>query len=68
LRRWVTSADRAGKEVIVVVCSAASHGVQAHIREDLRGLDYTFADKGMSEHPRYLEWMASAIEETAASL
>jgi len=66
LRRWITSAQRAGKDVIVVVCSAASYGVQAHIREDLRGLDYTFADRGLAEHPNYLLWINAAVEERLA--
>jgi hypothetical protein len=66
LRRWITSAQRAGQDVIVTVCSTASFGVQAHIREDLRGLDYTFADRGLSEHPNYLEWIEVAVEERLA--
>ena len=33
------------------------------MRADLRGLDYVFADKGMSEHPKYVEWIASVIDE-----
>lgn len=68
LRRWIQKASGNGQDVIVVAIAAASHGVQTHIRQDLRGLNYTFADKGMSEHPKYLEWLASAIEETVASL
>lgn len=67
LRRWIKRADDSGKDVIVVAIAAASHGVQTHIRNDLRGLDYTFADKGMSEHPKYVEWLESAISETIAS-
>ena len=63
LRRWVKKAGDQGQGVIVVALAAASHGVQAHIRQDLRGLDYTFADKGMSEHPKYVEWLAAVIEE-----
>jgi sirohydrochlorin cobaltochelatase len=66
LRRWITSAQRAGKSVIVTVCSTASFGVQAHIREDLRGLDYTFADKGLSEHSNYQKWIETAVEERLA--
>lgn len=66
LRRWITSAQREGKNVIVAVCSSASYGVQAHIREDLRGLDYTFADRGLSEHPNYLKWIEVAVEERLA--
>lgn len=68
IRRWIKKANENGQDVIVVAIAAASHGVQQHIREDLRGLEYTFADKGMSEHPLYVEWMKSAIDETVASL
>lgn len=68
IRRWITKANDQGQDVIVVAIAAASHGVQQHIREDLRGLDYTFADKGMSEHPNYMIWMESAINATMASL
>jgi len=67
LRRWIKKADDSGQDVIVVAIAAASHGVQTHIRNDLRGLNYTFADKGMSEHPKYVEWLASAIDETLAA-
>ena len=63
LRRWITSAQRTDKEAIVVVCSTASHGFQAHVRQDLRGLDYRFAAKGLSEHPNYVKWIQAAIEE-----
>jgi hypothetical protein len=33
------------------------------VRQDLRGLDYTFAAKGLSEHPNYLKWIQATIEE-----
>jgi hypothetical protein len=68
LRRWIKKGDEQGQDVIVVAIAAASHGVQTHIQQDLRGLDYTFADKGMSEHPKYLEWLSAAIDETIATL
>jgi hypothetical protein len=67
LRRWVTSAQRQGKEVIVTVVTSGSFGVQAHIREDLRGLDYRFAKKGLVEHPNYLKWLEKAVEERLAA-
>jgi sirohydrochlorin ferrochelatase len=66
LRRWITSAQRQDKTVIVAVVTAASFGVQAHIREDLRGLDYVFAEKGFTEHPNYLKWIQVAVEERLA--
>ena len=61
LRRWVQTAERKDQDVIVVAIAVASHGVQAHIRQDLRGLKYTFADKGMSQHPKYLQWLDASI-------
>ena len=68
LRRWVKQADGKGRDVIVVALAAASHGVQTHIRQDLRGLDYRFAEKGLSEHPKYIDWTVSAIEEAIDGL
>jgi sirohydrochlorin cobaltochelatase len=67
LRRWITSAQREGKDVIVTVCSTASFGVQQHITQDLRGLDYAFADQGLSEHPNYQKWIEAAVEERLAN-
>jgi len=66
LRRWITSAQRSGKKVIVTVCATNSFGVQQHIREDLRGLDYAFAEKGLAEHPNYLKWIETAVDERLA--
>jgi sirohydrochlorin cobaltochelatase len=66
LRRWITSAQRQGKDVIVTVCSTASFGVQAHIKQDLRGLDYAFAEQGLSEHPNYQKWIEAAVAERLA--
>ena len=63
LRRWITSAQRRGQKVIVTVAATASFGVQEHVREDLRGLDYAFADKGFNEHPNYLKWIDAAVDE-----
>jgi sirohydrochlorin cobaltochelatase len=63
LRRWVTSAQRSGQDVIITVATSASFGVQAKVRQDLRGLDYAFADKGMTEHPNYLKWIEATVAE-----
>ena len=68
LRRWIKKADDEGQDVIVVAIAAASHGVQQHIIQDLRGLNYTFAEKGMSEHPRFIEFLVDQIDETVAGL
>ena len=68
LRRWIKKADDDGLDVIVVAIAAASHGVQQHIIQDLRGLNYTFAEKGMSEHPKFIEFLESQVNDTVAGL
>lgn len=67
LRRWVEQAGRQGNEVIVVAIAAASFGVQTHIRQDLRGLKYTFAEKGLAENPKFVQWVEAVIDESLAA-
>jgi hypothetical protein len=50
--------------VIVVSIAAASFGVQQHIKTDLKGLKYTFAEQGLSEHPKFVQWVESTIDQT----
>jgi hypothetical protein len=67
LRGWIQQAKKQGHDVIVVAISAASYGVQMHIKQDLRGLEYTFAEKGLAEHPRFIEWATGKVDEAIAS-
>ncbi len=67
LRKWVEQAVRQGNEVIVVAMAAASFGVQTHIRQDLRGLKYTFADKGLSENPKFVRWVEETTRQVVAN-
>jgi hypothetical protein len=66
LRSWVQQANKAGRDVIVVAIAAASFGVQQHIKTDLRGLKYTFAERGLSAHPQFAAWVQSTIDEALA--
>jgi len=66
LRTWIQQATKSGKKVIVVAISAASFGVQQHIITDLRGLDYTFAEHGLSESPKFVRWVDSVVAAAAA--
>jgi hypothetical protein len=66
LRRWVEQAARQGNEVIVVAVAAASFGVQNQIRQDLRGLKYTFAEKGLAENPKFAQWVESEVQQALA--
>jgi hypothetical protein len=67
LRSWVQQANKAGRDVIVVAIAAASFGVQQHIKTDLKGLKYTFAEQGLSEHPKFVQWVESTIDQTLAA-
>jgi hypothetical protein len=66
LRRWVEQAVKQGNDVIVVAIAAASFGVQTHIKQDLKGLKYTFAEKGLSENPKFVRWVESVVEQAMA--
>ena len=62
LRSWVQQATKSGRKVIVVSISAASFGVQQHIKTDLHGLQYTFAEKGLVENPKFMQWVVGVIK------
>jgi sirohydrochlorin ferrochelatase len=61
LRKMITDAKAGGKRVLVVPCVLASHGIQATLRQDLRGLDYAFQEKGMSESPKFTQWVLESL-------
>jgi hypothetical protein len=66
LRAWIQQASKSGRKVIVVAISSASFGVQQHIITDLRGLDYTFAERGLSESPKFIQWVDAIVAAAAA--
>ncbi|MEO8445659.1 MAG: hypothetical protein ABI567_11700 [Gammaproteobacteria bacterium] len=66
MRAWIQQATKSGKDVIVVAISAASYGVQTHIKTDLRGLKYTFAEKGLAEHPKFIQWAEGLYTKAVA--
>lgn len=66
LRSWIQQATKSGRKVIVVPVAAASYGVQRNIKTDLRGLQYTFAEKGLIENPRFMEWVDSIVKTAQA--
>ena len=66
LRTWIRQAGKSGRKVIVVAISGASFGVQQHIKTDLRGLDYTFAERGLSESPKFVQWVDSLVAAAVA--
>src|SRR5690606_12942834 len=67
LRRWVQQAARQGRTPLIVAIASASYGVQQHIRQDLRGLDYRFAEAGLSENPEFPRYVISSVEQALAA-
>lgn len=67
LRRWVQQAHRQGRTPLIVPIASASYGVQQHIRQDLRGLEYRFAEFGLSESPDFPRYVMSRAEEALAA-
>ena len=68
LKRWMQQAQRKGKKLIVVSPASSADGLQHHIRQDLIGLDYTFNEKGLSQHPKFTEWVVNTVRQQVAGL
>ena len=64
LKRWMQQAQRKGKKLIVVSPASSADGLQHHIKQDLMGLDYTFNEKGLSQHPNFTEWVVTTVRQT----
>jgi hypothetical protein len=47
--------------------ASASFGVQQHIESDPKGLRYTFADPGLSERAKFVQWVEATIDQTLAA-
>jgi len=60
LRAKVEDLNRRGMTPIVVSNLLGTRTIQPKIREDLKGLEYRFNTKGISQHPTFIKW----IEET----
>jgi hypothetical protein len=65
LRRRMESEQAQGRTVLVVPAVLASHGIQATLRQDLRGLEYRFQEKGLSAHPRFTDWVLESVRSGA---
>jgi hypothetical protein len=66
LRSWIQQATKSGRKVVVVPVATASYGVQRNIKTDLRGLQYTFAEKGLIENPKFMLWVDSVVKAAQA--
>lgn len=66
LRSWIQQATAGGRQVLVVPIAAASYGVQRNIKTDLRGLQYSFAEQGLIEHPKFMQWVDNVVRTAEA--
>lgn len=67
LKRWMQQAQRKGKKLIVVSPASSADGLQHHIKQDLLGLDYTFNEKGLSQHPKFTQWVVNTVRQQVAA-
>ncbi len=65
LRRWIEAAHAAGKEPILVGFLMSTRGIQHKFDTDLAGLDYRLNPKGISQHPRFVEWIEASVSAQA---
>lgn len=71
LRTLVENAAKDGRQVLVVSNLISARSIQAKLREDLKGLDYRFNNKGIVQHANFMKWMGEEIRhqlEKKASL
>ncbi len=61
LREWIEEASAAGKTAIVVADLLSARSIQWKIERDLKGLDYKFSVKGISQHPNFAVWLRESV-------
>jgi hypothetical protein len=66
LRRWIEIAKRQGKDALIVVAVHQAKGIQQKIYSDLDGLTFTYNEKGMSNHPGFVDWVKDAVNTALA--
>ena len=63
LRKVAETAKAQGREVLVVTNLIGTRTIQPKLRKDLKGLDYKFNAKGITQHDNFEEWMGETIRE-----
>lgn len=67
LRAMIIDGKNSGEDVVIVPMILTRGGFHARLQKDLEGLDYTFADRGLIEHPAFQEWIAAAVKSATRS-
>lgn len=63
LRERVEAAIKDGKRVLIVTNLISARSIQAKLRDDLKGLEFSFNPKGISQHENFMKWMMEAVRE-----
>ena len=63
LRKIVTANTIEGRRVLVVTNLMSSGIIQARLRDDLAGLEFTFNEKGLVEHPDFVTWISKSVSD-----
>lgn len=61
LRAMVEEAGSKGQSVLVVTNLLGARTIQPKLRSDLKGLNYRFNSKGITQHPNFIEWLGEAV-------
>lgn len=63
LRKMVEEANAKGLNTIVVTNLIGTRTIQAKLRSDLKGLDYKFNSKGLTQHSNFMKWMGETVRQ-----
>jgi len=66
LRALVEGAAKDGRDVLVVTNLIGARTIHAKLRKDLKGLDYKFNAKGISQHDNFTTWIGEIVRAAAA--
>lgn len=61
LRGLVEAAVKDKKQVLIVTNLVSPRSIQAKLREDLKGLDYKFNNKGIVQHENFVRWINESV-------
>jgi len=61
IRAVVEDARSEGKEVLVVTNLMGTRTIQAQLRRDLGGLDFSFNANGITQHDNFIKWLGVTV-------
>jgi len=68
IRKKIEDTTAAGKDVIVVTNLLSTRGIQAKLRKDLKGLDFKFSRKSLTQHDNFMVWVRTNIDDALKGL